>query len=57
MLMFSTNASLVGGRDQSITNDAPLFPVFERHVLTLHSVMGEHVSFTLPYAAHMNSVV
>ena len=56
MLMFSTNASLVGGRDQSLTDDAPLIPVFERHVLTLHSVMDVHVSATLPYAAHMNLV-
>ena len=55
MLMFSTNASLVGGRDH-LTDDAPLIPVFERHVLTLHSVMDVHVSATLPYAAHMNLV-
>ena len=56
MLMFSTNASLPGGRGQSLTDDAPPFPVFERHVFTLHSVMDVHGSATLPYAAHMNLV-
>ena len=50
--MFSMNASLVGGREQSSTNDVPLFPVFERHILTLHSVMDVHRSATLPQAAH-----
>ena len=54
--MFSTNASLVGGRGQSLTDDAPVFPVFKGHVLTLHSVMDVLDSATLPYAAHMNLV-
>jgi len=54
--MFSTNASLVGGREQSLTDDAPVFPVFERHILTLHSVMDVHGSATYPYAAHINFV-
>ena len=40
-----------------LNDGAPLFPVFERHVLTLHSVMDVHGSGTLPYAAHMNLVV
>ena len=48
--MFSTNASLPGGRGQSLTDDAPPFPVFERHVMDVHG------SATLPYAAHMNLV-
>ena len=42
------NASLVGGMEQGFTDDAPLFPVFERHNLTLHSVMELHDSATLP---------
>ena len=42
--------------EQSFTDDAPLFPVFEQHILTLHSVMELHDSATLPYAAHMNLV-
>ena len=50
------NASVVGGMEQSFTDDAPLFPVFERHILTLHSVMELHDSATLPYPAHMNVV-
>ena len=54
--MFSTNASLPGGRRQSLTDDAPPFPIFEGHVLTLHSVIDVHGSATLPYAAHMNLV-
>ena len=37
--MLSTNASLVGVREQSLTDAAPIFPVFVPHVLTLHSVM------------------
>jgi len=36
--MFSLNASLVGGREQSLVDDAPLFPVLKRHFLILHSV-------------------
>ncbi len=40
--------------EQSFTDDAQLFPVFERHILTLHSVMELHDSATLPYAAHMH---
>ena len=51
--MFSMNASVVGGMEQSFTDDAPLFPVFERHILTLHYVMELH---DLPYAVHMNLV-
>ena len=54
---FSVYASVVGGMEQSFTDDAPLFPVFERHILILHSVMELHDSVTLPYAAHMNVVV
>ena len=42
--------------EQSFTDDAPLCPVFERHILTLHPVMELHDSATLPYAAHMNLV-
>ena len=42
--------------EQSFTDDAPLFPVFECHILTLHSVMELHDSATLPYADHMNLV-
>ena len=53
---FSVNASVVGGMEQSFTDDAPRFPVFERHILTLHSVMELHDSATLPYAVHMNLV-
>ena len=34
------NVSVVGGMEQSFTDDAPLLPVFERHILTLHSVMA-----------------
>ena len=56
MCTFSVNASVVGGMEQSFTDDAPLFPVSERHILTLYSVMELHDSATLPYAAHMNSV-
>ena len=56
MLMFSTNASLVGGREQSLTDGAPFFPVFVRHVLTLHSVMDVDGAASLAYAAHMNLV-
>ena len=55
MCTFSVNASVVGGMEQSFTDDAPLFPVSERHILTLYSVMELHDSATLPYAAHMNS--
>ena len=36
------NASLVGGMEHGFTDDAPLFPVFERHNLTLHSIMELH---------------
>ena len=42
------NASLVGGMEQGFTDDAALFPVFERHNLTVHSVMELHDSATLP---------
>ena len=42
--------------EQSFTDDEPLFPVFEHHILTLHSVMELHDSATLPYADHMNLV-
>ena len=42
------NASVVGGMEQSFTDYAPLFPVFECHILTLHSVMELHDSATLP---------
>ena len=31
------NSSLVGGMEQSFTDDSPLFPVFERDILTLHA--------------------
>ena len=48
--------TIVGGMEQSFTDDAPLFPVFECHVLTLHSVMELHDSATLLYAAHINLV-
>jgi len=51
LLMFSMNASLVGGREQSLVDDAALFPVLKRHILILHSVNA-----TLPYVAHMNFV-
>jgi len=54
--MFSLNASLVGGREQSLVDDAPFFPVLKRHILILHSVMDVHDSATLPYVAHMNFV-
>jgi len=37
---FSVKASVVGGRELSFTDDAPLFPVFKRHSLTLHSAMS-----------------
>ena len=57
MCTFSVNASVVGGMEQSFTDDVPLFPVSERHMLTLYSVMELHDSATLPYTAHMNSVV
>ena len=50
------NSSVVGGMEQSFTDDAPLFPVFERHILTLHPVMELHDSATLPYAVHVNLV-
>ena len=50
------NASVAGGMEQSFTDDAPLFSVFERHILTMHSVMELHDSATLPYAVHMNLV-
>ena len=40
--------------EQSFTDDAPLCLVFERHILTLHSVMELHDTATLPYAAHMH---
>ena len=50
--MFSTNASLVGGREQSLSDDAPFFHVFERHIFTLHLVMDVHGSATLPCVAH-----
>ena len=56
MCTFSVNVSVVGGMEQSFTDDAPLLPVFERHILTLHSVMELHDSATLPYAVHMNVV-
>ena len=58
MCTFSVNASVVGGMEQSFTDDAPLFPVFEHHILTLHSVMELHDSATLPYVVglHMNLV-
>jgi len=49
-------ASVVGGREQSFTDDAQLLPVFERHSLILHSVIDAHDSATFPYAAHINSV-
>ena len=39
---FSMNASLVGGSEQSFTDDAPLFPVLECHIFTLHSVIEVH---------------
>ncbi len=46
LFTFSVNASVVGGMEQSFTDDAPLFPVFERHILTLYSVMELHDSAT-----------
>ena len=49
------DASLVGGMEKSFTV-SPLFPVFERHILTLHFVTELHDSATLPYAVHMNVV-
>ena len=48
MCTFSVNASVVGGMEQSFTDDAPLFPVSERHILTLYSVMELHDSALLP---------
>ena len=57
MCTLSVNASVVGGMEQSFTDDAPLLPVFERHILTLHSGMELHDSATLRYAVHMNLVV
>jgi len=33
------NTSLVGGSEQSVTDDASLFPDLECHVPTLHSVI------------------
>ena len=48
------NDSVVGGMEQSFTDDAPLFPVFELHILTLHSVMELHDSAILPRAVHVN---
>ena len=56
LFIFSVNASVVGGMEQSFTDDAPLFHVFYRHILTLHYVMEMHDSATLPYAVHMNLV-
>ena len=61
MCTFSMNATEVGGMEQSFTDDAPLFPFFERHIFTLHSAMELNDSATFPYnilyAAHMNLVV
>ena len=54
--MFSVNGSVVGGMEQSFTDDAPLFSVFQRHILTLHSIMELHDSASLPYAVQMNLV-
>ena len=42
----SVNASVVGGMEQNFTDDAPLFPVSERHILTLYSVMELHDSYS-----------
>ncbi len=36
--------------EQSFTDDAPLFPVFERHMLAMRSVI-ELCAATLPYAS------
>ena len=36
---FWINAAVVGGREHSFTDDAPLLPVLERHTFTLHSVI------------------
>ena len=52
--MFSINASSVGAREQSLVDDAPLFPVLKRHILILHSVKDVHDSDILPYVAHTN---
>jgi len=49
---FSMKASVVGGREQSFTDNAPLLPVFVRHRLILHSVTDAHSSATFPYATH-----
>ena len=49
-------ASLVGGSEQSFTDDAPLFPVLEFHIFSLHSVIEVHDCVILPYAAHMKFV-
>jgi len=50
------NASLVGGSEQSFTDDAPLFPVLQCHIFTMHSVTEVHDRVILPYAAHINSL-
>ena len=53
------NALLVGEREQSYTDDtgdAPLFPVLECHIFTLHCVIEVHDCVILPYAAHMKFV-
>ena len=56
MCTFSLNASLVSGMEHTFTDDEPLFPVFERHILNLHYVMELYDSATLPHAAHVNFV-
>ena len=50
------NALLVGGRERSFADDAPLFPVLECHIFTLHSVIEVHDCVILPHAAHMKFV-
>ena len=50
------NALLVGGREQSFTDDAPLFPVLECHIFTLHSVIEVHDCVILQCAAHLKFV-
>ena len=51
---FFINAAVVGRKKYRFTNDAPLFPVLERHTFTLHSIIDVQYFVDLPYAAHMN---
>ena len=55
-MKFWINAAMVGGREHSFTDDAPLLPVLERHTFTLHSVIDVQLLCWLAICAHMNAV-